>query len=138
MIVGDQPRPETTPMAEPSSSAVAGIFGWKLIGGAAGAAGLASLVVICMLPPRSFREWVVGMVTTVLGSVCGGAGVVSYFNLHRLADDYFGLVALIGVAFACGLPSWMLVRWTFTWMEQRKGANLAEIVAEVRRQIREV
>lgn len=120
-----------THMTEPTSSAAAGIAGWKLIGGAAGAAGLASLVVMCMLPPRSLREWVVGLVSTVVGSVCGGAAVVQYLDLHAWADTYVGMVALIGLVFACGLPAWMLVRWAFTFMARRADKDLAEVAGEV-------
>lgn len=108
--------------------------GWKLIGGAAGAAGLAAVVVMAMLPPRSLREWVVGLVTTVLGSICGGAFVVVHFGLQKWAHDYFGVVALIGLVFSCGLPAWMVVRWAFTWMERRRDNDIAEIAAEIRRQ----
>ena len=118
-------------MTEPTSSTAAGLVGWKLIGGAAGAAGLATLIVMCMLPPRSVREWIVGLTSTVVGSVCGGAAIVQHFGLHAWADNYVGLVALIGVVFSCGLPAWMIVRWAFTWMQRRADKDLAEVAGEV-------
>jgi hypothetical protein len=126
-------------MAEPTSSTAAGLAGWKLAGGAAGiaagGAGLAAVVVMCMTPPRSTREWAVALISTVLGSVCGGAGVVQHFNLHGWTQDYVGLVALMGLAFACGLPAWAVVRWCFNWIDRRRSADIAEVAAEVRRTV---
>lgn len=120
-------------MTEPTSSTAAGIAGWKLVGGAAGGAGLAAIVVMCMTPPRSKREWVVALITTVLGSVCGGAGVVQHFSLQAWTHDYLGLVALLGLSFACGLPAWAAVRWAFNWMERRRDKDAGEILNELRR-----
>lgn len=118
-------------MTEPATSTAGGIAAWKLLGGAAGAAGLASLIVMCMMPPRSLREWIVGLTSTVVGSVCGGAAVVQYLGLHAWADNYVGMVALLGVVFACGLPAWMVVRWAFTFMARRADKDLAEVAGEV-------
>lgn len=126
-------------MTEPASSTVAGIAGWKAIGGAAGmsagGAGLAAVVVMCMTPPRSKREWVVGIISTVLGSVCGGAFVIERWELQHWLNSYTGLVALLGMAFACGLPAWAIVRWTFNFIDRRQAADIAEVAQEVRRQI---
>lgn len=123
-------------MAEPASSGAAGLAGWKLVGGLAGvfalAAGLASLVVMCMTPPRHAREWVVGLVSTVVGSIGGGAVAIHYFGLQAWATDPLGLAAMLGVSFACGLPAWTLVRSVFTYLERQKGRGIDEIVKEVR------
>jgi hypothetical protein len=88
---------------------------------------------MCMMPPRSRQEWVVGLVTTVLGSVSGGAAVVQHFGLQAWAHDYVGLMALVGVAFACGLPAWMVVRWGFNYMVARQSSGIDEVVAELRK-----
>lgn len=124
-------------MSEPATSGAAGLAGWKLIGGAAGVAaggaGLAAIVVMCMTPPRSNREWVVALITTVLGSICGGAGLVQHFSLQSWTQDYLGLVALLGMCFACGLPAWASVRWCFNWMEKRRDQDAGEILSELRR-----
>jgi hypothetical protein len=135
-------------MTEPASSAAAGVAGWKLIGGAAGAAGigagLAALIAMLMMSPRSAKEWAVGLTTTVIGSVAGGSFVIAHFNLAQKlfmvtgAELYIGLMAAIGIAFACGLPAWALTRWLFTFIERRKDKDLAEIADEVRKQLRDV
>ena len=127
-------------MSEPASSGAAGVAGWKLIGGLAGVAaigaGLAAVVVMCMQTPRSAKEWAVGLITTVIGSVAGGAAVVQHFGLQAWTTSYFGLVALIGLVFACGLPAWAIVRWCFTWMARRRRKDIGEIVEEVRRHMK--
>lgn len=123
-------------MSEPTSSAAAGIAGWKFIGGLAGlgaiGAGLASVVVMCIMTPRSKREWAVGLISTVMGSIGGGAAVIQYFELQHWAQSPFGLVAMLGLVFTCGLPGWAIVRWMFNYMEARRTANIAEIVKEVK------
>lgn len=101
----------------------------------AGGAGLAAIVVMLMTPPRSKREWAVGLISTVLGSTCGGAFVVQQLSLHLWLESYVGLVALLGLVFACGLPAWAVVRWSFTWMIRRQERDIGEIAQEVRRQI---
>ncbi|CBJ38352.1 protein of unknown function [Ralstonia solanacearum CMR15] len=122
-------------MSEPISGSAAGVAGWKLIGGAAGAgaigAGLASIVVMCITTPRSPREWAVGLTSTVVGSIAGGSAIIMKFSLQSWARDPFGLVAMLGLVFACGLPAWAIVRWTFNWIEKRKDRDLAEVAAEV-------
>ena len=123
-------------MSEPTSSAAGGFAAWKMVGGAAGfaagGAGLAAIIVMLMTPPRSPREWAVGLISTVLGSICGGAAVVQHFGLDAWLHSYVGLVALMGLAFACGLPAWALVRWTFTWIILRQGKDLGEVVKDAR------
>jgi len=123
-------------MSEPITSSVAGAAGWKLLGGAATAgaigAGLASIVVMCITTPRSPREWAVGLTSTVVGSIAGGSAVIMKFGLQSWAHDPFGLVAMLGLVFACGLPAWSIVRWAFNWIEKRKDKDLAEVVQDAR------
>jgi len=129
-------------MPEPTSSTgAAGIAGWHAVGGAAGiaagGAGLAAIVVMLMTPPRSPREWAVGLISTVLGSVCGGAAVISYFDLHRWMDTPVGLLAVLGLVFACGLPAWAIVRACFTWLIKRRDHDIAELGKDARQAVRD-
>jgi hypothetical protein len=133
-------QPHERHFMEPgTASTAAGVAGWKLIGGLAGlgaiGAGLAALVVMCMTRPTTDREWVVAVVSTFMSSLGGCAWVVVYFNLQHLAGDIFGLVALGGLFFACGLPGWALIRWIFNYIIQNQGATIAEIVADARKQV---
>jgi hypothetical protein len=113
-----------------------GVAGWKLIGGLAGAgaigAGLASIVVMCLMKPRSSEEWAVGLISTVVGSVAGGAAVIQHFGLQAWVNSPIGLVALLGLAFSCGLPAWALVRWLFNFIIKRRDADIAAIVKEAK------
>jgi hypothetical protein len=119
----------TSAASAASASVTGALAGWKAIGGAAGAiaggAGLAAVVVMCMTLPRSSREWTVGLISTVLGSVAGGAFVIQHFNLHAWMDSYLGLLSVLGLTFSCGLPAWAIVRWVFTWMERRRDKDIA-------------
>jgi hypothetical protein len=123
-------------MSEPVSSSVAGIAGWKLLGGLATvltiAAALAAIVVMCMTHPRSKREWAVGIISTVVGAIAGGAAVIQHFSLQAWTQDYIGLVAVLGVAFICGLPAWTLVRSIFTYLEKQKDKDIVEIAKDVK------
>lgn len=118
------------------SETVAGIAGWKLIGGAAGVAaggaGLASIVVMCMNRPRTDAEWVVALITTVIGSICGGAAVISYFSLHGWMSNWVGLVAVLGLVFSCGLPAWAIVRWVFNYINKHHDSSIDEVVDDVK------
>ena len=80
-----------------------------------------------MTPPRSYREWAVGLISTVIGSIAGGAGVIRYFSLQAWVQEMDGLMGLLGIAFACGLPAWALVRSLFTWLERRKARDLGAV-----------
>lgn len=123
-------------MSEPISSAAGAAAGWKILGGAAGAgaigAGLAAVVVMCLTTPRSPREWAVGLISTLVGSFGGGASLIMHLQLQAWANTPIGLVALLGVAFACGLPGWALVRLSFNFIEKRRNADLADVVKEVK------
>lgn len=123
-------------MSEPISSAAGAAAGWKILGGAAGAgaigAGLATVVVMCLTTPRSPREWAVGLISTLVGSICGGASLIMHLQLQSWAYSPIGLVALIGLTFACGLPGWALVRLSFNFIEKRRNADLADVVKEVK------
>lgn len=131
-------------MAEPASSGVAGVAGWKLIGGVAGitAGGitLSTVVVMLMTWPKSAREFAVALISTVLCSIAGGAAVILWLDLLRFlrgpSDQvYVALVALLGLVFVCGLPGWLLVRAAFKWMERRQAKDIGELIAEARRDI---
>jgi hypothetical protein len=126
-------------MSEPTTGTAGVALGWKLIGGTAGALGigaaLASAIVMLMTPPRSPREWAVGLICTLVGSIAGGAFVIEHYALQTMMSSFTGLLSVLGIAFACGLPAWAIVRWTFTFIEKRKNADIAEVAAEVRKQM---
>ncbi|MGB3290918.1 MAG: hypothetical protein WBA83_16725 [Burkholderiaceae bacterium] len=122
---------------EPTSTgtSAAGLFAWKAIGGLAGigaiGAGLATIVVMCLLKPRTQSEWVVGIMSTVIGSISGGAAVIMHFGLQGWAESALGLVAMLGLVFACGLPAWAIVRWCFNFFDKRRQADIAEVMNEI-------
>lgn len=93
---------------------------------------LATVVVMCATPPRTGREWVIGLISTVVGSIAGGAYLIERYQLQSWTHTTTGLMSMLGLVFACGLPAWALVRWAFTWVERRRDADLGEIVDEVR------
>lgn len=123
-------------MSEPISSTAASVLGWKLIGGLAGlgaiGAGLAAVVVMCAMRPRSAQEWAIGLISTVMFSIGGGSAVIQHFNLQSWAFSPFGLVALLGLAFACGLPGWAMVRWLFNYINKHRDDDIADVVRQAR------
>lgn len=97
---------------------------------------LSTLVVMCARRPKSSREWVIGIISTLVFSVCGGASLVMYFNLQHWAESYFGLMAIAGVMFSCGLPGWALVRILFNTFEEHHESTIGEVVTDVKEHIR--
>jgi hypothetical protein len=120
-------------MSEPISGTAAGVAGWKIIGGLAGTgigAGLAAYIVMSMTKPKTNQEWHVAMICTLVGSIGGGAALISWLGLQRWADDVFGLVGMFGIAFACGLPAWLIIRALFIYIDKRRDADITQIVAD--------
>lgn len=128
--------------ADGASGAAGAALGWKLIGGLAGmgavGAGLATIVVMCMTPPRSRREWAVALITTVMFSICGGSAAIEYLNLHLWVFRWTGQVALLGMVFACGLPGWAIVRWIFNWMAKREGKDITEVIEDAKADLKAI
>jgi hypothetical protein len=124
-------------MSEPISGAAAGVFGFKALGGLAGVgsvgAGLAAFVVMSMTKPKDDKEWRVALACTIVGSISGGSALVQYLSIQHWSQSPFGLCALFGLAFACGLPAWALVRALFKWIEKRRDADLLELAQEVKK-----
>lgn len=123
-------------MSEPISGTAAGVAGWKLIGGMAGigaiGAGLAAIVVMCAMSPRSKKEWCVGIISTVMSSICGGAAVIQHWSLQSWAFSPFGLVAMLGLVFACGLPGWALVRWLFNYIHKHEDQDISDVIRDAK------
>lgn len=123
-------------MEPTTSGTAAGMAGWKLLGGLAGlgaiGAGLAAIVVMCITEPRTRKEWAVALISTVMSSIGGGAAVIVHFGLQSWAQDPFGLVAMLGLVFACGLPGWALVRFLFNYITKNQGKTITEVVADLR------
>ena len=120
-------------MPEPTSSGVAGVAAFKAVGGAAaGGALLATIVVMLMTPPRSSREWAVGVISTVVTGIGGGAIAVEYFGLQGWVHSVTGLAALGGLIFGCGLPGWAIVRWVFNFIEKNRDVGIDEIAHDVK------
>lgn len=96
---------------------------------------LGYLVVIMTRMPRTRPEWAVGLIATVVSSLAGGSFLVIKYQLHSWGNDYYGMVALGGFYFACGLPGWALIRWIFNFINQREGATIIDVVREVKDEI---
>jgi hypothetical protein len=123
-------------MSEPISGTAAGVAGWKLLGGLVGVggigAGLAAYIGYAKTKPKTDEEWRISLICTVVGSICGGAAVVKTLGLEHWANDAFGLMGILGMAFACGLPGWLVVRALFKYLDKHKDADLAELVKDVK------
>ena len=120
-------------MSEPISTGAAGLAGWKILGGLAGTgigAGLAAYIVMSMTKPKTDQEWHVALICTLTGSIGGGAALISWLGLQRWADDVFGLVGMFGIAFACGLPGWLIIRALFLYIDKRRDADITQIIAD--------
>lgn len=118
-------------MTEPASSAIGGVALAKLLAMVLGVP-LAVAVVMIMTCPRSRREWTVALISTVIASICGGAGIVQWFSLQAWSATFEGAAAIAGLHFVCGLPAWVIVRAWFIWSESRKGVGLPELAKEFR------
>lgn len=126
-------------MSEPISSTAAGMAGWKILGGLAGmgaiGAGLATFVVMSMTVPKTKQEWRVALACTLVGSIGGGAALVRYLGIQHWVEDPFGMVAMLAMAFTCGLPAWALVRAVFKYIDKHKDEDIGEIVKDVKEMI---
>lgn len=100
-----------------------------------GSATLAAFVVMVTLQPRTRSEWGTSLICTVLSSMCGGSAVVMWLGIQHWSQDMFGLMALCGIFFSCGLPGWVVVRWIFAWLVNNPNKSPFAIVAEIREAI---
>ncbi|WP_371763389.1 hypothetical protein [Massilia sp.] len=125
-------------MSEPITTGAAGVAGWKILGGLAGTgvgAGLAAYIVMSMTKPKTDQEWRIALLCTLAGSIGGGAALISWLGLQRWADDVFGLVGMFGIAFACGLPAWLIIRALFLYIDKKRNADITDIVKDVKEMI---
>ncbi|ENX01656.1 hypothetical protein F900_01416 [Acinetobacter modestus] len=121
-------------MAEPVSSG-AGAVAIKMHGLGVFIAvviALGYLVVVMTRMPRSRSEWVVSLITTVMGSIAGGGFVIQYFSLHNYITTWAGLCAVGGLFFVSGLPFWAIIRWTFNYINAREGATILDVGKELK------
>ncbi|MCH7295478.1 hypothetical protein [Acinetobacter higginsii] len=121
-------------MAEPMSSS-AGAVAIKMYGLGvliAVVIALGYLVVVMTRMPRSRSEWVVSLVTTVIGSIGGGGFIIQHFAMHDYATTWAGMCAIGGIFFATGLPFWAIIRWTFNYINAREGATILEVGKELK------
>lgn len=128
-------------MSEPISTGAAGVAGWNILGGLAGTgigAGLAAYIVMSMTKPKTDQEWHVALICTLVGSIGGGAALISWLGIQRWANDVFGLVGMFGIAFACGLPAWLIVRALFLYIDKKRDADITEIIADGAQAVRAV
>lgn len=122
-----------------AATIVASAAAFKAVGGAsavvAGGASLAPIVVMLMTPPRSPREWSVGLISSVVSSI-GGAAAIEHFGLHQWVTSPIGLCAMGRLIFACGLPGWAIVRWVLNFIDRNRDASIDEIVRKVKNILR--
>lgn len=101
------------------------------------AAAAASVVVMCITQPRSGSEWAAALIVTVAGSIGGGSLAIVKLGLLQNAKTFVDAASLGGVVFACGLPSWLVARIVFSYLEKRRseGASPIDIIKEVKNAI---
>jgi hypothetical protein len=119
-------------MAEPSSSAAGGYAAYKLALALGLPAGIAAVVVMLWVQPKSPREWTLALICTIAGSLYGGAFAVRHFGLQDWGQTFEGELALGGVRLLCGLPAWVIIRAAFLWVEKRKGKDIMELLTDVK------
>ncbi len=97
------------------------------------AVGLVAAVVLMTRMPRSPQEWAVGLICTVVSSLAGGSFIIVKWGLHEWVTDVWGMIALGGFFFVCGLPGWALVRWIFNFIDKQEGKTIVEVIKEFKK-----
>ena len=97
------------------------------------AVALVAAVVLMTRMPRSPQEWVVGFICTIVSSLAGGSFIIVRWGLHEWVTDTWGMIALGGFFFVCGLPGWALVRWIFNFINQQEGKTIIEVIKEFKK-----
>ena len=97
------------------------------------AGGLVAAVVLMTRMPRSPQEWGVGLICTVVSSLAGGSFIIVKWGLHEWVTDVWGMIALGGFFFVCGLPGWALVRWIFNFIDKQEGKTIVEVIKEFKK-----
>jgi len=100
--------------------------------GALAMATLAAIVVMCITTPRSPKEWAVGIISTVVSSIGGGAAVIQYYDLQSWVNTPFGLIAMLALVFTCGLPGWAFVRWVFNYIIRNQNSTITDVIGDIR------
>ena len=116
----------------------------KFILGHTIAAAVASAVGFFVITPRTVREAMVRIVSTLFASFIVGPIVVAYFHVHypllfEAAAKQASAEGLTGVGemyvswpivVLCGLPAWWVVGWVLRWFDNRRDKDLGQVVAE--------
>lgn len=97
------------------------------------AVALVAAVVLMTRMPRSPQEWAVGLICTVVSSLAGGSFIIVKWGLHEWITDIWGMIALGGFFFICGIPGWALVRWIFNFIDKQEGKTIVEVLKEVKK-----
>lgn len=126
-------------MAEPvSTTAGAGVF-LKVYGMAIVvilSAAMVALVVMMIRMPKNPKEWAVALICTVVSSLAGGSFLIVKLGLHSWINDVWGIIALGGFFFTCGLPGWAIVRWISNYIDQREGKTIVDVIREIKDEVK--
>jgi len=105
-------------------AATAKISGTKALAALGGGLAIASVIVMAMTKPATHKEMVVALTCTFASSIFGGSAVVAYFHLQPWTHGPFGLMGIMGIACACGLPGWVTVRSVFIFLEKNRDKGI--------------
>lgn len=119
------------PVSTSGFTALLKFYGFAIV--VALAASLVVAVVLMTRMPRSPQEWAVGLICTVVSSLAGGSFIIVKWGLHEWVTDIWGMIALGGFFFVCGLPGWALVRWIFNFINKQEGKTIIEVLKEVKK-----
>lgn len=93
-------------------------------------------VVMMTRMPKNPQEWAVGIICTVVSSIAGGSFVIMYLKLHQWVNDLWGVLALGGLFFVCGLPGWFLVRLTANFMHHHESKTIVDLIKYVKHDLK--
>lgn len=98
------------------------------------AVALVAAVVLMTRMPLFPQEWAVGLICTVVSSLAGGGSfIIVKWGLHEWVTDVWGMIALGGFFFICGIPGWALVRWIFNFIDKQEGKTIVEVIKEFKK-----
>ena len=125
-------------MVEPTSTGAGSVALYKL--GIFGfVAMLASILVMSMTAPRSSRELVAALISTLAFSLFGGAVVTKQLGLEGMVHgDMIDMMQLCAIIFVCGTPGWVIVRAVFNWSESRKDLEIDDLIKSAKSDIEAV